>query len=149
MSADTVLRQGTKPALISADQCQLRTPTGFCGRWGEPSRSRVEAAPNVQWSRAIEIRLYPPLSQTAFSSASQFTTFSFSYPPTPTPVDLYLFSVILSTVIKSLSDRYTNRGRDPALPSGSFSTFQRPPELALGPAQPITHLSLILSAAPS
>ena len=37
-------------------------------------------APNVQRSRAIEIRLYPPLSQTAFSSASQFTTISFSYP---------------------------------------------------------------------
>ena len=44
----------------------------------------------------------PPLSQTAFSSASQFTTFSFSYPPTPTPVNLHLCSVILSAVIKEL-----------------------------------------------
>ena len=96
-----------------------------CGRWGEPSRSRVEAAPNVQWSRAIEIRLYPPFVPDSLQFSFTVHYYLFSYPPTPTPVDLYLCSVMLSTVIKSLSDRYTNRGRDPALPSGSSSTSDR------------------------
>ena len=122
-------------------------PAAFSAEGGASHRrSRAEAAPNVhEWT--IEFRLQPPLSQTAFSTASQFTPFSFSYPPTPAPVIWLLcsYSIIRRYERAMTIHRYTQSVEE--IPPSRAAP--RPTELALGPAKPLTHLSLILSVATS
>ena len=129
-------------ATCPVSQQELRDSGGCreymtCGMWGEPSRSRAEAAPKVQWSRGDRSGSDCSLLCFRQPSVQLHNLLSlFFLSPTPAPVTwlLCLYSIVYRYK-RVMSDRYTQIVEEiPPPPSTSDQGSARP--------SPTTHSSV-------